>query len=159
MDKIYVFIYRDKADGRINEINIIAEKEIVKNCIALNRNIDNGITEMLLEDIQKHNADSRNKSIVEWTDCQTLLDAENLLRKIRTHEDDKTNIIKQEAARSFVATVGSLAKSYNLPVFVVTDGASLTQNKNCEAVRHARICHIEWEKQHGIEAAHSFLSD
>ena len=87
MDKIYVFIYRDKADGRINEINIIAEKEIVKNCIALNRNIDNGVTKMLLEDIQKHNADSRNKSIVEWMDCCTLLDVENLLRKIRTLGD------------------------------------------------------------------------
>lgn len=87
MDKIDVFIYRDKADGRINAINIIAEKEIVKNCIALNRNIDNGVTEMLLEDIQKHNADSRNKSIVEWTDCRTLLDAENLLHKMRTHGD------------------------------------------------------------------------
>ena len=79
--------------------------------------------------------------------------------EIDPSEISKTNTIKQEAAQSFVATVGSLAKSYNLPVFVVTDGASLTQNKNCEAVRHARICHIEWEKQHGIEAAHSFLSD
>ena len=87
MERIYVFIYRDKADGRINAINIIAEKEIVKNCIALNRNIDNGITEMLLEDIQKHNADSRTKSIVEWMDCCTLLDVENLLRKIRTLGD------------------------------------------------------------------------
>ena len=86
MERIYVFIYRDKADGRINAINIIAEKEIVKNCIALNRNIDNGVTKMLLEDIQKHNADSRNKSIVEWMDCCTLLDVENLLRKIRTLE-------------------------------------------------------------------------
>ena len=71
MERIYVFIYRDKADGRINAINIIAE----------------GVTKMLLEDIQKHNADSRNKSIVEWMDCCTLLDVENLLRKIRTHED------------------------------------------------------------------------
>ena len=87
MERIYVFIYRDKADGRINAINIIAEKEIVKNCIALNRNIDNGVTKMLLEDIQKHNADSRNKSIVEWMDCCTLLDVENLLHKMRTHED------------------------------------------------------------------------
>ena len=75
------------------------------------------------------------------------------------HKDGKANAIKQEAARSFVATVGRLAQSYDLPVFVVTDGASLTHNKNCEAVRHARICHIEWEKQHGIEAAHSILSD
>ena len=87
MERIYVFIYRDKADGRINEINIIAEKEIAKNCVALERNIENGITEMLLEDIQKHNADSRNKSIVEWIACSSLLGVENLLRKIRTLGD------------------------------------------------------------------------
>ena len=100
MDKINVFIYRNKNDGRINEINIIAEKEIVKNCIALNRNIDNGVTKIILEDIQRHNADSRNKSIVEWTDCQTLLDAENLLRKIRTHEDTALEEIpKQQTTR------------------------------------------------------------
>ena len=100
MERIYVFIYRNKNDGRINEINIIAEKEIVKNCIALNRNIENGITEMLLEDIKKHNADSRNKSIVEWADCQTLLNAENLLCKIRTHEDTAfKEIPKQQTTR------------------------------------------------------------
>ena len=87
MERIYVFIYRDKADGCINGIDIRAEKEIVRNCVALNRNIDNGITEMLLEDIQKHNADSRNKSIVEWIACSSLLDVENLLHKMRTHED------------------------------------------------------------------------
>ena len=87
MERIYVFIYRDKADGRINEINIIAEKEIVKNCVALERNIDNGVTKMLLEDIQKHNADSRNNSIVEWIACSSLLGVENLLRKMRTHGD------------------------------------------------------------------------
>ena len=100
MERIYVFIYRDKADGRINEINIIAEKEIVKNCVAWGRNIDNGVTKIILEDIQRHNADSRNKSIVEWTDCQTLLDAENLLRKIRTHEDTALEEIpKQQTTR------------------------------------------------------------
>ena len=87
MDKINVFIYRDKADGRINAINIIAEKEIVKNCIALNRNIDNGVTKMLLEDIQKHNEDSRNKSIVEWIACSSLLGVEDILHKMRTHGD------------------------------------------------------------------------
>ena len=86
MERIYVFIYRDKADGRINEINIIAEKEIVKNCVALERNIDNGVTKMLLEDIQKHNADRRNNSIVEWIACSSLLGVENLLHKIRTLE-------------------------------------------------------------------------
>ena len=100
MERIYVFIYRDKADGRINQINIMAEKEIVKNCVALERNIDNGVTKMLLEDIQKHNADSRNKSIVEWIACSSLLGVENLLRKIRTHEDTAfKEIPKQQTTR------------------------------------------------------------
>ena len=87
MERIYVFIYRDKADGCINAINIMAEKEIVRNCVAFERNIENGITEMLLEDIQKHNADSRNKSIVEWIACSSLLGVEDILHKMRTHED------------------------------------------------------------------------
>ena len=100
MERIYVFIYRDKADGRINEINIIAEKEIVKNCVALERNIDNGVTKMLLEDIQKHNADSRNKSIVEWIACSSLLGVENLLRKIRTHEDTAFKEIPKQQTTS-----------------------------------------------------------
>ena len=59
-------------------------------------------------------------------------------------------------ARKFVSEVGVLAKKYALPVFVVTDGASLTSNKNCEAVMYARNCHIEWEKRHGVDPYHSF---
>ena len=100
MERIYVFIYRDKADGRINEINIIAEKEIVKNCVALERNIENGITEMLLEDIQKHNADSRNKSIVEWIACSSLLGVEDILHKMRTHEDTALEEIPKQQTTS-----------------------------------------------------------
>ena len=100
MDKINVFIYRNKADGRINAINIIAEKEIVKNCVAWGRNIDNGVTKIILEDIQKHNADSRNKSIVEWIACSSLLGVENLLHKMRTHEDTAfEEIPKQQTTR------------------------------------------------------------
>ena len=60
------------------------------------------------------------------------------------------------SARKFVSEVGVLAQKYNLPVFVVTDGASLTSHKNCEAVRYMRTCHIEWEKQRGIDPYHSF---
>lgn len=52
-------------------------------------------------------------------------------------------------ARKFVAEVKELADKYNLPVFVVTDGASGISNNGCDAVKHARDCHIEWEKEHG----------
>ena len=104
MERIYVFIYRDKADGCINGIDIRAEKLIVRNCGALERNIENGITKMLLESIQKHNADSRNKSIVEWPDCRTLLDAENLLRKIRTLEGTAFGEIPKQQTTSKAGT-------------------------------------------------------
>ena len=87
MDKINVFIYRDKADGRINDIHIITYEQLVKNYAQDEPEVENYVTkEMIIADMQRHNADRRNNSIVEWTDCRTLLDAENLLRKIRTHE-------------------------------------------------------------------------
>ena len=38
----------------------------------------------------------------------------------------------------------------DLPFFLVTYGASITSNNNCEAVRIARKNHIEWEKEHGF---------
>lgn len=62
-------------------------------------------------------------------------------------------------AQEFVSKVGELAKHYNLPVFVVTEGASLYSNNNCEAVKHAREAHIVWEKAHGINSNHDFLKD
>lgn len=52
-------------------------------------------------------------------------------------------------ARKFCQEVRLLAEKYNLPFFVVTDGASSTHNNGCEAVYHARMAHIEWEKEHG----------
>lgn len=54
-------------------------------------------------------------------------------------------------ARKFVRDVGKLAKKYNANYFIVTDGASGTSNNGNPAVRHARQCQIEWEKQHGFD--------
>ncbi|MDE6292786.1 MAG: hypothetical protein K2L98_03810 [Bacilli bacterium] len=53
--------------------------------------------------------------------------------------DDKTR------AREFVSRVRYLAAEYNLPFFIVTDGASATSNNGCEAVRVARENHIKYE--------------
>ena len=54
-----------------------------------------------------------------------------------------------DTARKFLMEVRKLADRYDLPFFIVTDGASMYNNNGCEAVRHARNCHIEWEKSHG----------
>ena len=59
-------------------------------------------------------------------------------------------------AQQFCLEVKKLAEHYKLPFFVVTDGASATVNKNCEAVAHARLAHIQWEKEHHINPNHTW---
>ena len=59
-------------------------------------------------------------------------------------------------AQEFCLEVKELAKKYNLPFFVVTEGASAIQNKDCEAVANARQAHIKWENEHGIDPNHSW---
>ncbi len=61
------------------------------------------------------------------------------------------NMEKIEHARKFCEEVRKLALEYHVPFFVVTDGASATNNNGCEAVRHARNAQIEWEKEHGFD--------
>ena len=63
---------------------------------------------------------------------------------------------KLTKAQEFCLKVKQLAKEYNVPFFVVTDGASATVNSDCEAVAHARCAHIQWEKQHKIDPEHSW---
>lgn len=54
---------------------------------------------------------------------------------------------KIKKAREFCKKVRILADEYELPFFVVTDGASSTSNNGCEAVKVARDNHIKWEKE------------
>ncbi len=54
-------------------------------------------------------------------------------------------------ARKFCLEVKELAQKYNLPFFVVTDGASATLNNDCAAVKNARDNHIKWEKENGFD--------
>ena len=59
-------------------------------------------------------------------------------------------------AQEFCQEVKKLAKKYKLPFFVVTEGASSTINRNCNAVAHARKAHIQWEKENGIDPEHDW---
>lgn len=61
------------------------------------------------------------------------------------------NEAKKLIARKFCIEVKELAKKYNLPFFVVTDGASATNNNGCDAVKNARDNHIKWEKENGYD--------
>ncbi len=62
--------------------------------------------------------------------------------------NEETKIIK---ARMFCQEVKELAGKYNLPFFVVTDGASATSNNGCLAIKNARDNHIKWEKEQGYD--------
>lgn len=58
---------------------------------------------------------------------------------------------KLNKAREFCHEVGKLAKKYNLPVFIVTDGASLTSNNGNPCIRFHREKQIEWENNNGFD--------
>lgn len=58
---------------------------------------------------------------------------------------------KIKKARQFCQDVKKLAKKYDLPFFVVTDGASAISNNGCPAIKKARDSHILWEKQNGYD--------
>ena len=59
-------------------------------------------------------------------------------------------------AQQFCLKVKELAAQYDLPFFVVTEGASATCNKNSKAVANARKAHIQWEKEHKIDPDHNW---
>lgn len=54
-------------------------------------------------------------------------------------------------ARQFCNEVRKLANKYNLPFFVVTDGASSTNNNGCAAVKNARDAQIRWELENNYD--------
>jgi RNase P/RNase MRP subunit p30 len=56
----------------------------------------------------------------------------------------------------FTKEVIKLSKKYDLPFFFVTDGASATNNKSCEAIRNARENHIKWEIENEIDPKHNW---
>lgn len=58
---------------------------------------------------------------------------------------------KLEKARLFCMEVKKLAQKYGLSFFLVTEGASITDNNGCDAVHNARICHERWEEEHGFD--------
>lgn len=59
-------------------------------------------------------------------------------------------------ARDFCNEVKKLAKLYDLPFFVVTNGASAISNNGNPAVHNARECHKEWEMENGFDPNHNW---
>ena len=62
-------------------------------------------------------------------------------------------------SKEFCQKVKELAKEYNLSFFLVTEGASITSNNNCEAVKNARDNHIKWELEHNLDPYEDWSKD
>ena len=63
---------------------------------------------------------------------------------------------KLNNARELCAKIKELADQYGLPVFAVTDGASICSNNGNAAIKNARDAHIEWEKENGFSPKHDW---
>ena len=66
---------------------------------------------------------------------------------------------EKDKARAFVSEVRALAEKYGVDFFVVTQGASATSSRGCEAVDHARECHTKWERERGIDPQHDWSKE
>ena len=65
---------------------------------------------------------------------------------------EEVKLTKTAKAREFCDKVREVAKEYDLPFFVVTDGASAISNNGCEAIKNARLCHEKWEEANGHDS-------
>lgn len=75
---------------------------------------------------------------------------------MKFNPNKKVNV---EKARELCSKVAKLAKEYNLPFFFVTEGASITRNNGCDAVRNAREAQIEWEKKNSADPDEDWIKD
>ncbi len=64
-----------------------------------------------------------------------------------------------QEARKFVQEVGKLAKKYDANYFVVTDGASGTNNNGNPAVKVARDAVAKWERENGFDDKEDWRND
>lgn len=92
--------------------------------------------------------ENRRYKVKGWMSCDDY--------ERRKRDEAKEESRKSFAAKQLIGITLELARQFELNVFVVTDGASGTYNRGCEAVKNARKCHIEWEKQHGIDPTHNW---
>lgn len=58
-------------------------------------------------------------------------------------------ILTIQRARDFLQRFADEAAKEKLPLFAVTEGASITRNNGSAAVRAARKAHAAWEREHG----------
>ena len=64
---------------------------------------------------------------------------------------------KVARVRNFLKEVAALADEYELPVFCVSDGASITRNNGNPAIKACRDALIKWGKENGSDPNEDWL--
>lgn len=163
--KINKFI-NEHIKEQINDYKLIKCDNKIIGCLLVIPHLDGVILDEIFIE-----AEYRNKKIGSNIIRQILLDndivylwvyknnerAFKLYRKFGFNIDKETDTryfmkySKIMKAREFCEKVKELSKEFDLPFFIVTDGASATSNNGCKAVKVARENHIKWEKENNFD--------
>ena len=155
-----------KIPKQINNYKIIKANNKIIGCLLVEQHLDGVILdEIFIEEEYRNNGIGTkiinnvlsNYSIVYLWVYKDNINAIKLYDKLGflVMENTETRYFmkysKIENARNFCKDVKELSKKYNLPFFVVTDGASATSNNGCEAVKNARDNHKKWELENNFD--------
>lgn len=91
---------------------------------------------------KEFNYDAARKFVDDWNNANCV----DRITEVRGEMPD----LKLKS-RAFIEEIKKLASKYDLPFFIVTDGASAYSNNGVEAIKYARESHKEWERQHGLD--------
>ncbi len=151
---------------QIDDYKIIKSDNKIIGCLLVEKHLDGVILDEIFieEEYRNKGIGSKiisdvlsNNSIVYLWVYKSNIKATKLYKKFgfRVIENTESRYFmkysKLQNARNFCKDVKELAKKYNLPFFVVTDGASATSNNGCEAVKNARDNHKKWELEHNFD--------
>ena len=141
----------------------VHDKQHVLDCIKFFNYVAKEDEEELARNLNK--AIDKHFGPGEWPNCGK----KNRFKKYYKHAHEMyINRDLQEAckdvdtARKFVSDVQKIAKKYDANFFLVTDGASGYSNGNGKsnpAVKNARNCQIEWEKENGFDPDEDWRKD
>ena len=165
VDKINDYV-KCNIPKQIQDYKIITSDSKIVGCLLVEKHLDGVLLDEIYLDEEYRNkgiGTSIIKNIIKNNTIIYLWVYKNNKEAFRLYEKLGFTVIEEtesryfmkfnklEKARRFCQDVRELAGEYELPFFIVTDGASSTSNKGCEAVKYARDNHIKWELKNNFD--------
>jgi ribosomal protein S18 acetylase RimI-like enzyme len=165
VDKINNYV-NSNIPKQIQNYKLITSDSKIIGCLLVEKHLDGVLLDEIYLDEEYRNkgiGTSIIKNILKDNNITYLWVYKNNKEAIRLYEKLGFTVIEEtdsryfmkfnklDKARHFCQDVRELAKEYDLPFFVVTDGASSTSNNGCEAVKCARDNHRQWELENDFD--------